>query len=414
MSVAVAASLRLSTGHNLPNRLVKSAMSETQGTADNRVTEQIIQLSRRWAQGGFGMQITGNVMVDPKALGEPGNVVVAGGEDMPMLRRWAEAMSSEGGLAYMQLNHPGRQVPRFLNATSVAPSAVPFSPAHASMFATARQLTHEQILKIIDSFAHSAHIAEQAGFHGVQIHGAHGYLITQFLSPATNLRTDRWGGTAEKRRAFLHCVFAAIREATSPEFGIALKINTTDFHRDGVASDSTVDTLKAIAADEYSFIELSGGTYESPAMLGDSRTNARVDEHHDVSAEGYFLDIAHQFRAHTRIPLLVTGGFRSAAAMNAAVESGIDMVGVARGACTDPDLAKNVLTHPQYRTRLALEGSNIPVLKHFRFLEMPWYEGQLHRMGAGLEPSGYDKFLPPLWRMLSTQGRKAFATRRAR
>src|SRR5690606_15338458 len=226
----LAAPLTLPNGQTLENRIAKSAMSETLGPPDNRVPATIPTLYGRWARGGLGLQITGNVMIDRRAIGEPGNVAVEDARDMERLREWARQGQQGGTRIYMQLNHPGRQVPKFLNKHApVAPSAVPFGKAMQAYFDTPEALAPEEIEDIITRFARTAAIAEEAGFDGVQIHGAHGYLVSQFLSPLTNLRDDDWGGSPENRRRFALEVYKAIRAATGDGFGVSIKINSADF-----------------------------------------------------------------------------------------------------------------------------------------------------------------------------------------
>src|SRR5262245_16404007 len=195
-------SLHLTSGQEIPNRLAKSAMSEQLSDRKNSPTKELVRLYERWAMGGAGLLITGNVMVDRTALGEPRNVVVEDERDLPMLAKWAASGKSKGAQMWMQINHPGRQSPRFLSSEPVAPSAVPIKVGGA-VFAMPRALTEAEIEAIIERFAKTAVIAQKAGFSGVQIHGAHGYLISQFLSPRTNLREDKWGGTPKKRRQFV-------------------------------------------------------------------------------------------------------------------------------------------------------------------------------------------------------------------
>jgi 2,4-dienoyl-CoA reductase-like NADH-dependent reductase (Old Yellow Enzyme family) len=199
--------LRLPCGAVLANRQLKSAMSESLATYDNRITDALVRLYERWAQGGIGVCVTGNVMVDRRALGEPGNVVLEDDRDMALLQRWAEAGRGHNTAIWMQLNHPGKQVPRGLNREAVSPSAVPFRPDLQRFFATPRALEAKEIEELVTRFATSAAFAKRAGFSGVQIHGAHGYLVSQFLSPHHNIREDAWGGVVvvSGRQASCRC-----------------------------------------------------------------------------------------------------------------------------------------------------------------------------------------------------------------
>jgi 2,4-dienoyl-CoA reductase-like NADH-dependent reductase (Old Yellow Enzyme family) len=370
----------LPCGQVVPNRLLKSAMSETLGTKDNRPTQRLVQLYRTWAEGGIGLSVTGNVMVDRGALGEPGNVVIEDDRDLPLLQEWAAAGKSAGGLIYVQLNHPGRQVPRFRNDGAVAPSAVPFGPRLAKTMATARALEATEIEGLVQRFATAAAVVAAAGFDGVQLHGAHGYLVSQFLSPLTNQRADGWGGSADGRRRFVLEVIGAMRAATPDGFGVAIKINSADFQRGGITEDESMGTIAALAEAGVDFVEVSGGTYEAPAMMVDRKQSTQ-------EREAYFLDFAVKLRERLDLPLAVTGGFRSGAAMAAAVDSGaLDLVGLARPLGIRPRLPAELLEQGDLRVELPAVGTGIKAIDGLGMVELLWYERQLHRMGKGLEP----------------------------
>jgi 2,4-dienoyl-CoA reductase-like NADH-dependent reductase (Old Yellow Enzyme family) len=210
--------LTLPNGTFVKNRLFKSAMSETLGTPEGAATPELARLYGTWADGGIGLCVTGNVMIDRGALGEPGNVVIEDSQHLATLKAWAQAATRNGTQCWVQLNHPGRQAPRGLNRETVAPSAVPFREEMQAFFATPRELTRAEVRALINRFGKAARIVKKAGFSGVQIHGAHGYLVSQFLSPQSNRRTDDWGGTPEKRRRFVLAVYQAMRKAVGPTF----------------------------------------------------------------------------------------------------------------------------------------------------------------------------------------------------
>ena len=214
--------LRLPSGSVLRNRLAKAAMSEVLGTYDNHATRALVELYRRWAKSGIGLLITGNVMIDRRALGEPGNVVIEDESDLVILQQWANAATKHGAAIWVQLNHPGKQSPKGLNSTNLSPSAIPFRADMAGFFETPREATTAEIDEIIKRFGRSAAICKKAGFSGVQIHGAHGYLISQFLSPHHNQRTDAWGGSPEKRRRFVLAVYAEIRRQVGNDFPVGI------------------------------------------------------------------------------------------------------------------------------------------------------------------------------------------------
>ncbi|HEY9315937.1 NADH:flavin oxidoreductase/NADH oxidase family protein [Williamsia sp.] len=379
--------LPLPCGLVLPNRIVKASMSEALGGATNAPNVRIERLYRTWASGGYGLLVTGNVMVDRAQLGEVGNVVIEDERDLPALASWAKATKDAGVPIFVQLNHPGRQAnPLSIGHTPVAPSAVPLNVPGAS---TPRALTSVEVEGIVERFAVAALVCETAGFDGVQIQAAHGYLVTQFLSPMTNQRTDEWGGDPSRRRRFLIEIVRAIRARVSPGFAVSVKLNSADFQRGGFTEAESRDVVEALAAEGIDLIEISGGTYESPAMSGFSAASTRA-------REAYFLEYARTVRAVAGdVPLVVTGGFRTEAGMSEAIESGdCDAVGIARPTVLDAGAARSVLTG---RTRaLATRDIRLPLRDALGKLTDPsaiesvltigWHTDQLHRMGDGLAP----------------------------
>jgi 2,4-dienoyl-CoA reductase-like NADH-dependent reductase (Old Yellow Enzyme family) len=399
----------LPCGAVLGNRLAKSAMSEALGTLDNRPTERLEHLYSVWADGGIGLSITGNVMIDRRALGEPGNVVVEDERDLAALRRWAAAGTRNGTALWMQLNHPGKQSPRGLNRETVSPSAVPFAPALARFFATPRALTAREIEALVGRYAQAAAIAKKAGFTGVQIHGAHGYLVSQFLSPRHNQRTDRWGGTAEKRRRFVLAVYAAIRREVGSRFPVGIKLNTADFQRGGFTEEESLDTVRALAEAGIDLVELSGGTYEAPAMTG-VRAKASTRRR-----EAYFLEFAEKARAAVAVPLMLTGGFRTLGGMADAVRSGaVDLVGLARPLAIEPDLPQRLLAGEEARHEVRPISTGVAAIDRAALMEVKWYTRQLHRIGSGAAPRPDESGLAAFAKGLLEDGWKTLRTRRLR
>jgi 2,4-dienoyl-CoA reductase-like NADH-dependent reductase (Old Yellow Enzyme family) len=373
----------LPNGVRIKNRLVKSAMSEALGTGDNHPTALLERLYSRWALGGIGLSITGNVMVDGRALGEPNNVVVQDESDLDCLRRWAQAGTASGTQLWMQLNHPGRQAPKGLNRENVAPSAVPFRSHMARFFPMPRAMTEEEIRDVISRFAKTAAIAKKAGFTGVQIHGAHGYLVSQFLSPRTNQRTDAWGGTPENRRRFMVEILGSIRTQVGADFPIGIKLNSADFQKGGFTEEESLDAIRALAAGGIDMIEISGGTYEAPAMTGPKTIKESTKKR-----EAYFLEFAEKARLASPVPLLLTGGFRTPQGMDQAIGSGaVDFIGLARSLAVEPDLPSRLLKGLDPLYPLTPRTTGIQWIDRLGFLEIAWYSRQLGRMGRGLDPN---------------------------
>lgn len=402
--------LTLPNGSRLKNRLAKSAMSEALGTTDNHATEALVHLYGRWAAGGIGLLITGNAMIDRRALGEPNNVAIEDDSDMPLLQRWAAAGQANGTQLWVQLNHPGRQSPKGLNAENVSPSAVPFSPALQAFFAPPRALTEDEIVALIQRFARSAGIVKRAGFSGVQIHAAHGYLISQFLSPLTNQRSDQWGGSAQNRRRFVLEVYRAMRAEVGAAFPIGIKLNSADFQQGGFSEDESLAVIQALHDEGIDLVELSGGTYEAPAMSDQKRHRAST-----LAREAYFLAFAEKVRAAVPVPLMVTGGFRSLGGMAVALGSGaMDLIGLARSLAIEPDLPQRLLAgqEPQYAVRPISTG--IKAIDRMALMEVVWYSRQLRRMAKGQAPKPNESGLWSFCANLLHNGVGTWKTRRLR
>lgn len=375
---ALGAQLELPCGTVLANRLAKAAMSEQLATVTGRPTPRLVRLYRRWGASGCGLLITGNVMVDRRAVAEPRQAVLEGAQDLDRFRAWAVAARAHGAQCWMQLNHPGRVVPRTLARRPAGPS--PVAVRLGGAFGRPRSLTGPEIEEIVRRFGRSAALAVEAGFDGVQIHGAHGYLVSQFLSPNANTRDDDWGGDPQRRRRFLLEVVAAVRGAVGSSVPVAVKLNSSDFQRGGFDEDESMRVVQALGDAEIDLLEISGGTFEAAAMTGRApvpdRTRAR---------EAYFIDYAERVRRHARMPLMLTGGLRSAEAMQAALSSGaIDLCGIGRPLTVEPDCGWRLLNDPSAR-------SNVQPVRARKVAFAPaaetiWHTDQIRRLSRGRAP----------------------------
>ena len=367
------------------NKMIKGAMSEALANHAGQPNHLHLGLYEAWAKGGLGCAITGNVMVDFRAKNEPGVVVIETERDLEPLKQWAAIGKKHGMVQLVQLSHPGRQCPKGLNKETVAPSAVPFSPALAMSFGTPRALREDEILDIIQRFAISAAICEKAGFEGVQLHGAHGYLISQFLSPLTNKRQDQWGGTAENRMRFLLEIYKAVRAATSEQFIISVKLNSADFQRGGISEEDVIATFKAIDAAGIDLIEISGGSYEAPAMAGVKQEKRKAST---IAREAYFLEFAEKIREQVQCKLMVTGGFRTVAGMNAALESGAcDFIGMARPFAVEPDVTNRLIAGQDVRYAVDKIKTGISMIDKMAIMEVIWYAAQFKDIAEGKRPN---------------------------
>jgi 2,4-dienoyl-CoA reductase-like NADH-dependent reductase (Old Yellow Enzyme family) len=379
MSSPVFTPLTLPNGAVIPNRIAKAAMEEQIAEAGQLPGPSSERLYRRWAEGGVGLILTGNVMVDRRAVTSAGAIVLDAVSDLAPFRRWATAARSGGAQVWMQINHPGRQVMAANGQPGWAPSDVAVDLGkHSKLIAKPRVLTEAEIADVIAAFATTARRAEEAGFTGVEIHAAHGYLISQFLSPLTNRRSDQWGGSLENRARLLLEVVKAIRAVVAPGFCLAVKLNSADFQRGGFDAADARAVVAMLGELPVDLIELSGGTYEAPAMQGqtrDGRTLAR---------EAYFLEFAADIAKVARMPLMTTGGIRRLAIAEQVLGQGVALAGIGTALAMCPDLPN--------RWREGREtGPLEPVVKLKdkvinALATMAVIRRQLQRMGAGKAP----------------------------
>ncbi|WP_027794841.1 NADH:flavin oxidoreductase/NADH oxidase family protein [Paraburkholderia acidipaludis] len=327
--------LALPNGAAIPNRVAKAAMEENMADADHAPSEALLRLYEAWAQGEAGLILTGNVMVDSRAMTGPNGVVLEDDTHLDRFRRWAQIARTHGAQVWLQINHPGRQMQAALGQATLAPSAVALELGSLSkQFPVPRAMTEQDIAEVRQRFTKSAQLAEQSGFTGVEIHAAHGYLLSQFLSPITNRREDQWGGSIENRARLLVDIVRSVRSVVQPGFAVAVKLNSADFQRGGFSPEDArrvVEMLNPLGVD---LVELSGGSYEVPAMQGEARDGRTL------AREAYFLEFGRDIAAIAQMPLMVTGGIRRRAVAEQVVESGIAMVGIATALSIDPYLPR--------------------------------------------------------------------------
>jgi 2,4-dienoyl-CoA reductase-like NADH-dependent reductase (Old Yellow Enzyme family) len=378
----IASSFTLPNGSVLKNRIAKSAMSENFGTRNHAPSEGLINAYKVWAKGNPGLLITGNVMVDSMALGEAHNVVVEDYKDFELLKKWARSVEGTGVHIWPQINHPGRQAFAAINRETVGPSAVSLKLRSASkMFKIPIALSDEAIWDIIKRFGNTARIMKEAGFTGCQIHGAHGYLVSQFLSPNSNIRTDQWGGSLSNRARFVLEVYREIRRQVGSDYPISIKINSADFQQGGFTEEESMEVIRFLSNEGIDLIEISGGTYERPAMIQGDRKKSTI------TREAYFLDYIEKARKLIKTPLLLTGGFRSVLGMEKALEDGsLDVVGLARPFCLYPNLANQIFDGSVERFDTPIPQIGIKFLDKLGGVELPWYELQIQRIGKGKSP----------------------------
>ncbi len=372
--------LALPNGTILSNRFAKSATSECLADRTGAPSAGLAALYRRFAEGGASLLITGNVMVDAVHLENP-RAVVARADASDAFRSWADGAHEGGAAIVMQISHAGRQTPRMLTAVPVAPSAI--EAVHVlKSFGAPRALAPSEIEEIRDAFVRAAVLAHETGFDGVQLHAAHGYLLSTFMSPKTNLRTDQWGGPRENRARLLLDVMTSIRARLPRSFLLSVKLNSTDFDYDGGLEDVSW-LVRELDVRGLDLLEVSGGTYENPVLFSGESSAVRESTRR---REAYFLDFAASIpRGSFR--LMVTGGFRTPEFMNEALTSeATDVIGLARPLIVNPDFPRDVLRGKKAPAEsfagLATRSKGLGSLA-----VNAWHVAQLHRMARNENPN---------------------------
>ncbi|TLD24325.1 hypothetical protein PspLS_06424 [Pyricularia sp. CBS 133598] len=337
------------SGRSAPNRFLNAAMSEGLATFDEAdpskrgiPTEGLVQLYRRWGQGEWGQIQTGNVMIDPEHLEAPGNMVVPpgaepSGERFEMFSKVAAAAKEHGSLIVAQVGHPGRQARGSVQKHPISASDVQLKQElFGSGFGVPRPATKDDIKAIIEGFAHTAQYLEKAGFDGIELHAAHGYLLAQFLSETTNQRTDEYGGSLENRMRLILEVTAEVRRRTSKDFILGIKINSVEFQEKGFKPEEAVQLCEALEAAGMDFVETSGGTYESMGWTHRKESSRK--------RENYFIEFAEVIRKSVKnMVVYTTGGFKTVGAMVDALQ-GVDGIGIGRAAGSEPELPKDIIS----------------------------------------------------------------------
>ena len=395
--------ITLPCGATIPNRLCKAAMTEGLADPAGRATEALARLYGIWGDGGAGLLLSGNIQVDGDHLERPGNVIVDAEPDEPAreaLETWARAGTRAGNQFWAQISHAGRQCQKIVNPRPKAPSAVKLG-LPGGQFGEPVPMSEDDIEAVIEGFARCAKVLVDAGFTGVQLHAAHGYLLSQFLSPRSNQRADQWGGALENRARLLLACVARVRVAVGPRVPISVKLNSADFQRGGFDFDESLQVAKWLEEASVDLIEISGGTYEQPRLLnleGMEPVEAQSIAASTRAREAYFVDFAEDIRREINIPIMVTGGLRRLDAMNVALETGCaDMIGIGRPMCVMTDAPTQLLNGlselPRFEDSLSLlprPFKFLNVIKLFRtisaFATQYWFYEQIAALGNSGTP----------------------------
>ena len=325
--------LELPCGIVLQNRIVKSAMSDSLGDGRGNPSDAQIRLYERWAHGGVAASIIGEVQGTPDFAEKPGNLVLRSDSDQLRFEMLARRGSTNGTQLWLQLGHAG--------AMAYPPTSSPKGPSAIDIPGlSCVALSLDEVQAVPAEFAKTARMAQRLGFGGAQIHAAHGFLLSQFLSPLFNKRTDAYGGSIASRMRLLLEVVEEVRSAVDPKFAVAVKLNTTDQLERGFGEEESLEVISALDGTGIDLIDISGGTYFPGAKSAS-----------DSAGSGpCFVDFALRARKRTSKPLMATGGFKTRQQAVDAISSGsIDMVGVARALALDPALPQS------WRTERAID-----------------------------------------------------------
>ena len=406
-------SFTLPCGQVIKNRFCKAAMTERIAKGNNLAHQGHVNLYDRWAEGNIGILLTGNVQVDRRNLEGPANVVIDKNnykEQYDDLKAWSAAGTKNNTQLWMQISHAGRQTPGEINSSPLAPSNIGLK-IPGKNYGTPIPMTEEDILDVIDRYVFTAKIARDTGFTGVQFHSAHGYLLSEFLSPDINNRTDAWGGSLENRARIHIEIINKCRKEVGEDFPISVKLNSADFQKGGFTADESIQVAQMLEDAGVDIIETSGGTYEQPKLIGvdDLTINPKRSEERKestIAREAYFLEYAQDIRKAVSLPLMVTGGFRTREGIEDALQSDVcQIVGIGRPLCADPYCIKKMIagdieTLPSFEKTLSLGPSILSPSSPFTIIKvinafgaMAWFYQQIKNMAKGLLPNHEQKLL---------------------
>jgi 2,4-dienoyl-CoA reductase-like NADH-dependent reductase (Old Yellow Enzyme family) len=362
--------------------------------------------------------LSGNVMIDRRYLERAGNVVLENADHLDLFQRWAKAGTANGNHFWVQLSHPGRQCSKLINNQPLSPPNVQLHLL--AWYGKPRPMTEDDIQDVIERFATSARLVKEAGFTGVQIHGAHGYLLSQFLNPLVNKRQDHWGGSLENRARLLRTVVQEVRKAVGPEFPVSVKLNSSDFQKGGFTLEECVKVAQWLGEDSVDLLEISGGSYEQLSLIGVAPRDVRDSTR---KREAYFIEYAASIKSAAKIPVMITGGFRSREVMESALQNGeTDLIGLARPLCTQPDCSAHLITQTQevlddYEHSLVLghgfwgNNSSSATIRSINAQgQVGFYYWQIIRLSQGLKP----ETTLTAWRAFWRHMRNDFALSRRR
>ena len=317
----------------LANRFVRSATAERMARANGSLLPGAAQLYKELARGGVGLIITGHAYISPEGQAHAWMTGIDRDSLLPGLQEATDATHEAGGKIAIQINHSGGLKEVHLDQSPpLAPSALLYEQTGHQ----ARELSEEEIEQIIEQFGQAARRALLANFDAIQIHAAHGYLTNQFLSPLTNRRTDRWGGTSENRMRFLLSVYQRVREEVGAEYPLLCKLAISDFKEGGMTVEEGMEVAEALAAEGIDALEISGG------LAGSRYVKGRSDLEW-MKKEGYFSPYTQGVKERVKVPVILVGMMRHLEVMERMVEEGYaDLIALCRPFIREPDLVNRL------------------------------------------------------------------------
>lgn len=393
-------SLQLPCGAIIKNRIAKAAMTERMATRKQFASDKHVQLYKHWASTGSGLLISGNILVDRRYKEASANIVVEDESGLQQLSKMTAAGTTNDTHLWAQISHAGRQSSIFSTFKPLAPSAIKLKKL--GLFAKPKAMSIEQIKDVQQRFVTTSSICKKAGFTGIQIHSAHGYLLSQFLSPNTNKRTDEYGGSLENRSRLLLDIVTQLRNELGSDFPISVKLNSADFQRGGFNEEDSLVVIKKLEKIGIDLLEISGGTYENLTFLTE-----RYQKESTRKREAYFLDFARKIRKESSIPLMITGGFRTKSFCEEVLKNKeLDMIGFARPYLNEIDFPQQFLQSGDAKVQDASFDFKINMLKDFA--EGAFYDYQIHRIAKGKSlNSNYNPYFAVL-RMTMNEMRKGW------
>jgi 2,4-dienoyl-CoA reductase-like NADH-dependent reductase (Old Yellow Enzyme family) len=368
-------------------------MTEALAPPHGNPTELLFTLYKKWTHSGAAVIQVGNIMVHRDHLERAGNVIFDDKTDLESVRIWASHAKSTGNKCIVQISHPGRQANPIIQSQPVSPSDVEFSALGLTI--KPRALTLDEISDVVDRFNRAAKISVDSGFDGIQIHSAHGYLISQFLSPRTNKRTDQYGGSLENRARLLLQIIETTRKTMGSEKILSVKLNSSDFSRGGFSHEDSLKVVKMIHNQGLvDIIEVSGGNYESLVILGDQEIIANSTK----EREGYFrtfaadaIRVLNEGDSTTRPLLMLTGGMRTMDTIESVLANNeADLVGIARPLAFEPTLVQDMLDG-HISGAIYVPFSPLSFFKNYlkslvAMGETAWYGEQMNNLARGRNP----------------------------